>query len=75
MDRVTGFVLYQASVLIADGSELLLCVPSFKKIVGTVVLPVLGAVRRVLGTPALLGTPAYMHGQRVVGLCLRLAPS
>jgi Ca2+/H+ antiporter len=39
-----GFVLYQASVLISDGSELLLCVDGYKKIVGTVVLPVLGAV-------------------------------
>jgi Ca2+/Na+ antiporter len=41
---VYGFVLYTASGLIAEGSELLLLVPSLRNIVGSVVLPVLGAI-------------------------------
>lgn len=41
---VYGGILYKASCLIADGSELLLLVPSLRHIVGSVVLPVLGAV-------------------------------
>lgn len=41
---VYGFVLYNASQLIAHGSELLLFVPSLRNIVGSVVLPILGAV-------------------------------
>ncbi|CAN8077028.1 unnamed protein product [Agarophyton chilense] len=41
---VYGFVLYTASQLIANGSELLLMVPSLRGIVGSVVLPILGAV-------------------------------
>jgi len=39
-----GYVLYFSSGLISDGSELLLLVPSLSGIVGSVVLPVLGAV-------------------------------
>jgi hypothetical protein len=39
-----GFVLYQASDLISEGSELLLLVPSMAGLVGGVVLPLLGAV-------------------------------
>lgn len=39
-----SFFLYQGSHLISDGSELLLLVPSIAGIVGSVVLPVLGAV-------------------------------
>ncbi|KAI0566522.1 Sodium/calcium exchanger protein [Gracilaria domingensis] len=41
---VYGFVLFNASQLIAHGSELLLMVPALKDIVGSVVLPILGAV-------------------------------
>eukprot|EP00051_Salpingoeca_urceolata_P022048 m.352557 g.352557 ORF g.352557 m.352557 type:complete len:639 (-) comp19903_c6_seq3:847-2763(-) len=41
---VYGYVLSWASNLISDGSELLLLVPSMRGIVGTVVLPILGAV-------------------------------
>lgn len=41
---VYGFVLYTASGLIAEGSELLLLVPSLREIVGSIVLPVLGAI-------------------------------
>lgn len=41
---VYGVILYKASQLIAHGSELLLLVPSMRNIVGSVVLPVLGAV-------------------------------
>lgn len=39
-----GYVLFVASNLISDGSELLLLVPSLAPLVGSVVLPVLGAV-------------------------------
>lgn len=39
-----GYVLYYASNLIGEGSELLLLVPSMAGLVGGVVLPVLGAV-------------------------------
>ncbi|KAE9059643.1 hypothetical protein PF010_g30536, partial [Phytophthora fragariae] len=44
LGAVYGFVLFNASNLISDGSELLLLVPSMAGIVGSVVLPVLGAV-------------------------------
>lgn len=39
-----GYILYRASNLIAEGSDLLLLVPSVAGIVGSIVLPVLGAV-------------------------------
>ena len=39
-----GYVLYKASDLISEGSELLLLVPSMAGLVGGVVLPLLGAV-------------------------------
>merc|ERR1719407_465810 len=39
-----GYVLYFASNLISEGSDLLLLVPSIAGIVGSCVLPVLGAV-------------------------------
>lgn len=39
-----AYVLFQASNLISDGSELLLLVPSAAGLVGSIVLPVLGAV-------------------------------
>jgi Ca2+/Na+ antiporter len=39
-----GYVLYQASNLISEGSELLLLIPSMAGLVGGVVLPLLGAV-------------------------------
>lgn len=39
-----GYVLYQASNLISEGSDLLLLVPSLAGLVGGVVLPLLGAV-------------------------------
>ena len=41
---VYGYMLFEASNLISDGSELLLLVPRFAPLVGSVVLPVLGAV-------------------------------
>merc|ERR1719326_1788723 len=44
MTIMYGYVLLQASNLISDGSELLLLVPKFAPIVGSVVLPILGAV-------------------------------
>jgi Ca2+/Na+ antiporter len=37
-------ILYQSSNLIADGSELLLLIPSLAGLVGSIVLPILGAV-------------------------------
>jgi hypothetical protein len=39
-----AYVLYVSSGLISNGSELLLLIPSLAGIVGSVVLPVLGAV-------------------------------
>mmetsp|Transcript_59725 Transcript_59725/g.129381 ORF Transcript_59725/g.129381 Transcript_59725/m.129381 type:complete len:611 (-) Transcript_59725:114-1946(-) len=39
-----GYILFLASNLISDGSELLLLVPRYASIVGSVVLPILGAV-------------------------------
>ena len=39
-----GYVLFRASNLISEGSELLLLVPSLAGLVGGVVLPLLGAV-------------------------------
>jgi len=41
---VYGYILFQASNYISDGSELLLLVPKAAPLVGSVVLPVLGAV-------------------------------
>lgn len=44
LGAVYGKILFAASTLIADGSEHLLCVDGFKNIVGSVVLPLLGAI-------------------------------
>jgi Ca2+/Na+ antiporter len=44
MTAIYGVVLYQSSNLIADGSELLLLIPSVAGLVGSIVLPILGAV-------------------------------
>lgn len=41
---VYGYILKNASHMISEGSELLLLVPSLAGVVGSVVLPVLGAV-------------------------------
>lgn len=41
---VYGYFLMYGSNLISDGSELLLLVPSLKGLVGSIVLPILGAV-------------------------------
>jgi len=41
---VYGFILFKASNLISDGSELLLLVPALASVVGSLVLPILGAV-------------------------------
>lgn len=41
---IYGVVLYQASNLIASGSELLMLVPAIAGLVGSIVLPILGAV-------------------------------
>jgi len=41
---IYGFILSKSSALISDGSELLLLIPSLAGIVGSIVLPVLGAV-------------------------------
>jgi Ca2+/Na+ antiporter len=41
---VYGVILYQSSNLISSGSELLLLVPSMASLVGSIVLPILGAV-------------------------------
>eukprot|EP00413_Alexandrium_margalefii_P045380 CAMPEP_0204586272 /NCGR_PEP_ID=MMETSP0661-20131031/47396_1 /ASSEMBLY_ACC=CAM_ASM_000606 /TAXON_ID=109239 /ORGANISM="Alexandrium margalefi, Strain AMGDE01CS-322" /LENGTH=522 /DNA_ID=CAMNT_0051595899 /DNA_START=64 /DNA_END=1632 /DNA_ORIENTATION=- len=44
MTVVYGVILYQSSQLIASGSELLLLFPSVAGLVGSIVLPILGAV-------------------------------
>merc|ERR1719414_129037 len=44
MTLVYAVVLYQASNLISSGSELLQLVPALAGIVGSIVLPILGAV-------------------------------
>lgn len=41
---VYGYVLFQAANLLSDGSELLLLIPRIAPVVGSIVLPVLGAV-------------------------------
>jgi len=41
---VYGYILMWASSMISDGSELLLLVPSLAGLVGSIVLPILGAV-------------------------------
>lgn len=41
---VYGYILMNASNMISDGSEFLLLVPTYAGIVGSVVLPILGAV-------------------------------
>jgi Ca2+/Na+ antiporter len=41
---VYGFILFTAANLISDGSEFLLLIPSIAGMVGSIVLPVLGAV-------------------------------
>eukprot|EP01066_Platyproteum_vivax_P015733 Platyproteum_vivax@DN6918_c0_g1_i5.p1 len=41
---VYGYILFSASNLISNGSELLLLVPSIAGLVGSVILPILGAV-------------------------------
>uniref|UniRef100_A0A0G4FE07 EF-hand domain-containing protein n=1 Tax=Chromera velia CCMP2878 TaxID=1169474 RepID=A0A0G4FE07_9ALVE len=44
LGAVYGYILFYASNLISSGSELLLLVPSLAGLVGSVVLPILGAV-------------------------------
>jgi Ca2+/Na+ antiporter len=41
---IYGYVLFNASNMLSEGSELLLLVPSLANLVGSVVLPILGAV-------------------------------
>ena len=70
-------VLFKASNLIADGSELLLLIPSIAPIVGSVVLPILGAVPD--GAIVLfsgMGPIAEVQGKLLLELALlREAPS
>ena len=44
MGAVYGYILFNASNMISEGSELLLLVPSLKNLVGSIVLPILGAI-------------------------------
>lgn len=41
---VYGYILYTGSNMISDGSELLLLIPSMSGLIGSTVLPILGAV-------------------------------
>lgn len=64
-----GYVLMKGSTMISDGSELLLLVDSLKDIVGSVILPILGAVPD--GAIVLfsgLGDPAKAQEQVSVGV-------
>lgn len=66
---VYGFILSKSSALISDGSELLLLIPALAGIVGSVVLPVLGAVPD--GAIVLfsgMGTPEEVRAQINVGV-------
>ncbi|CAK0804654.1 unnamed protein product [Prorocentrum cordatum] len=66
---VYGYVLYTASGMISEGSELLLVVPSIAGLVGSVVLPILGAVpdgMMVLFSG--MGTQAQAQEQVSVGM-------
>ena len=40
---IYGYILYNGSNMISDGSELLLLIPSMAGLIGSTVLPVLGA--------------------------------
>lgn len=65
---VYGYALFFASNFISDGSELLLLVPKFAPIVGSVVLPVLGAVPDgMMVFFSGLGNDAQMHVYLGVG--------
>lgn len=44
LGSVYGYLLMWASNMISDGSELLLLVPAWAGLVGSVILPILGAV-------------------------------
>ena len=44
LTAVYGYILFKGSGMISDGSELLLLVPAISGMVGSIVLPVLGAV-------------------------------
>ena len=44
MALVYGYLLFVGSEFIGNGSELLLLVPAYADLVGSVVLPILGAV-------------------------------
>merc|ERR1719359_639938 len=41
---VYGFVLFKAANMIGDGAELLMLIPAYSGVVGSIVIPVLGAV-------------------------------
>ena len=60
---VYAYILFTASNMLSDGSELLLLVPSIAGIVGSVVLPILGAVP----DGAILGGKSG-HSPHVTGL-------
>lgn len=41
---IYGYILFNGANLIGDGSELLLLLPAWKDVIGSIVLPVLGAI-------------------------------
>ena len=54
-----AFILFNSSKMLSDGSELLLLVPSVSDLVGSIVLPILGAVPD--GAPARREHAGHMH--------------
>jgi Ca2+/Na+ antiporter len=64
---VYGVVLYQSSNLIANGSEFLLLVPSLAGMVGSIVLPILGAVPDGMMTLCSGLQPTPAEAQATVG--------
>ena len=71
LTAVYAKLIFDGSTLISDGSELLLLVPSIAGIVGSVVLPVLGAVpdgAMVLFSGLGAASPAAQQAQLSVGI-------
>ena len=71
LTAVYGKLIFDGSCLISDGSELLLLVPSIAGVVGSVVLPVLGAVpdgAMVLFSGLGAASPAAQQKQLSVGI-------
>merc|ERR1719409_976007 len=65
-----GYVLFTSSGMISDGSELLLLIPSLAGLVGSIVLPILGAVPD--GMMVLFGGSAPTPEEAQAGLAVSI---